>query len=179
MAFTFLIGLLIGGGMMALAWLGGYPAWVIQQATMMLLALNIVPFARRIPLLNQIGKDVDHLVAFYEKHPQLTSPFYTLLRLVPLTNFLVFWRELGTMLLIALVGIPLDILLEAFETYVLTIPNWGLAAEQNYSQRIFASAFLTVLYTPYVMLVVLSLRNLLGIRVSREAVEEVERRKHR
>src|SRR5687767_7580492 len=98
MGCAFALGLIMGSVALMGAVTAGFPSWVIQQVVMMLVALNLLPVARKVPLLNSIVHDVDKLMVFYEANPKYTSASHTLLRLVPMINWFVFWREIRVML---------------------------------------------------------------------------------
>lgn len=173
MGCSFLYGLVMAGAAVLIAVMGGFPSWVIQQAIIMLIALNLFRFPRWVPLLGSISHDVDQLIDLYETHPELLSPQYTLIRLIPLVNWIVLWREIKTMLVLVLLGIPLDIIMEAVETYVLQLPNWGIAATMDFWGRIGYSVMLTFCYTPYLMLILVPIRKMLGIGQSHHRGRQV------
>ncbi len=66
--------------------------------------------------------------------------------------------ELKVMSWVVLIGLPIDVLLQALTTYVVPIHVWGKASEMGFIQSCLVQAFLTFLFTPFLVRFVLALR---------------------
>lgn len=158
MGCALLLGLIMGSAGLLAALASGYPSWVVQQAIMFLAAFGILPLVNRIPVISRLGDDVDRLALVYRNNPHLLTPGYLLIRFLPMVNYLILWREVRTMLVIILIGLPLDIGLEVLETYVLNLPSWGQAAVTPFWGRIAMQTGFTLGYTPYLVMIAIALK---------------------
>jgi hypothetical protein len=136
----------------------GYVDWVVQQAVLFACAMGWIPGAHRIPFLGHLLHDIDRLRIFYRDHPEYLSIPRLLLRFVPFLNIILMLPEIGVLIMIIVMGMPLDIGLEILTTYVLKLPTWGAAAQTDIFGRIGYEMLLTFTVTPYLVWIVIGLR---------------------
>jgi hypothetical protein len=78
--------------------------------------------------------------------------------MVPLANLYFMFRELPVIILFIIAGVPLDITLQAITTYLFPLPVWGPAKQMSFWQASLMQAYLTFMYTPYLVMLVLAFK---------------------
>jgi hypothetical protein len=159
-----LLGFLVTATGLALALFKGYPSWVLQQAFVFLLAMGCFPALARFRAVRHFNEMVNGLAEFYQKNPIFLEWGISMIRLMPLMNMLVMPREWRVLVPFLVVGIPLDIGLEALKDFVLMVPKWGMAAGYGFVENVLFQALFSLLFTPYLVSMVLVLRAIYGTR---------------
>jgi hypothetical protein len=154
----FAFGLFCAGMGIFNAMMSGFPYWVVQQVFTFAMAMGLVPFIHRVPIVRGMTDGTTRLAKFYGQHPKLLQPMALLARMLPLVNFYFMFRELRVMFLFILTGIPLDLALQAFTTYIVPLPVWGPARTMGFWGAFGMQALLTVTYTPYLVMLVLAFK---------------------
>jgi hypothetical protein len=154
----FLFGFIMGGAGVVTALAMGFPYWVAQQAFIMAVAMGLLPAAQRVPILRNMPDATNRLAMYYVQRPRLLRPMGLLGRMIPIWNYIIMFRELRVMFLFLVIGIPLDLAIIAFTTYVIPLPTWGPAKTMDFWQSFGMQTYFTFLYTPYLVMLILALK---------------------
>jgi hypothetical protein len=160
------LGLVIGYSM-------GFPCWVLQQLYVLAVAFDVFPVLNYLPGINYFRHGFRQLSELYRRNPHLRSYGACVVRMIPILGWIVMLQELKVMAMVMLIGLPLDLGLQALTTFVWQLPVWGVASRMDFAEACAVQALMTFVVTPYLVLFVTAVTwNQDGKRPPRDASPE-------